>query len=193
MFGVENFLGTMRVSRKLTAGFALAIILMSVASIVGLLATRTSEARIESMLRVDAVLAAEGADMRAVLLELRVHEQDLILNAADPAKVTAAEAAWNARFAEQVATTNTVDKAATETADHELLAAVAKVHTAYATAFHKLVADVRAGSLATPQAASAAFAPISTQLEELDETITKFYESHEEAMVAQGQAIARSM
>jgi|GEM_PF-3515942 len=193
MFGVENFLGSMRVSRKLTAGFALAIILMSAASIVGLLATRTSEAGIERMLRVDAVLAAEGADMRAVLLELRVHEHELILNVADPAKVTAAEAAWNARYAEQLATTITVDKTAVVATDHELLAGVTKVHAAYGAAFHKLIADVRAGAITTTQAAAATFAPISAQLEELDETITKFYESHEEAMVAEGQAIARSM
>src|SRR5215470_12703611 len=121
MFRVENFLGSMRVSRKLTAGFVLVIILMAAASVANLVTTRSHLPGLDRMVNTDAVLAFEGADLRAVLLEMRRYEKDLFLNIADPAKVTDYEAKWKEHYEEQIHTLGELDKVAIEKADHDEL------------------------------------------------------------------------
>ena len=59
MFRVEKFLGSMRVSRKLTAGFVLVIALMAAASVANLVTTRSHLPGLEKMVHVDAVLASK--------------------------------------------------------------------------------------------------------------------------------------
>jgi hypothetical protein len=101
MFRVENFLGSMRVSRKLTASFVLVIGLMAAASAFGLVTTRSNLPILDRIVRVDAVLAGEGADLRSVLLEMRQHEKDLVLQVDSPAKIADNETKWNARHPRQ--------------------------------------------------------------------------------------------
>src|SRR5262245_41515022 len=104
MFRVESILGSMRVSRKLTAGFVLVIALMGAASVVNLMSTRSHLPRLDYMVEVDAVLAFEGADLRAVLLEMRRYEKDMFLNLADAAKLTDYEGKWKEHYDEQIHT-----------------------------------------------------------------------------------------
>jgi twitching motility protein PilJ len=183
----------MRVSRKLTASFVLAIALMSAASVVDLVTTRVSQGKLERMVRSDSILVAEGADARAVFGELRRHEQDIYIDVADPTKVTDNEAKWNTQYTEQVGTLDNLDAAAIVAADRTLLAAMRKTHTAYAAAFHKMVADVRAGKVTTTAGAVAEIAPIKAELDELDEQLRKFYEDHQLVLLAAGQGVASSL
>jgi len=193
MFRVAKLLGSMRVGRKLTVAFVLAIALMATASVFGLVTNRANLPRIDRMLSVSAVLAAEGADARAVLLELRQHEKDLFIHVNDAAKLAANETEWTARYDEQIHTFEVLDKTATAAADHEAIAGMRKTTVAYGTAFRKVIADVRAGVVTTTAAAVAALAPGEHEIDELDEVITKWYEGHEVAMVGEGEAIERSM
>src|SRR5947207_4501614 len=130
MFRVEKFLGSMRVSRKLAAAFMLVIGLMAAASIVGLVTTRSNLPRLDYMVKIDANLAFEGADVRAVLLEMRRYEKDIFLNVADPAKVTEYEGKWKEHYAEQINTIETLEKVAIDKADHDELATIRKVTVA---------------------------------------------------------------
>jgi methyl-accepting chemotaxis protein len=193
MFRVEKILGSMRVSRKLTAGFVLVIALMAAASVVNLATTRSHLPGLDYMVRVDAMLAFEGADVRAVLLEMRRYEKDMVLSIADPAKVTEYEAKWKEHYDEQLATVETLEKIATQPVDHEMLINIKKVTVAYGATVTKVVADMRSGALTTPAAANAALAPAKEPIRELDETVTKWYESHETRTSDSGAAIARAM
>ena len=193
MFRVENFLGSMRVSRKLTASFALVIALMSTASVVGLVSSRANLPRMDRMLTVEAVLAAEGADVRAVLLELRQHEKDILLHIADPAKVAAIATEWTEHYNEQIHTLEVLDRAAIAAADHEAIAQFRKTTIAHGAVINKLITDARAGAVNTIAAGEAALAPVAEAIDALDETITKWYEGHEVAMVDEGSAIERAM
>jgi twitching motility protein PilJ len=193
MFRVEKFLGSMRVSRKLTAGFVLVIALMAVASVVNLMTTRSHLPRLDRMVQTDAVLAFEGADLRAVLLECRRYEKDMFLNLETPAKVTEYEAKWNEVYNEQIGTLDKLDKVAIEAADHEFLTATRKTMVGYAAALRKVLADARAGTITTPAAANAAFTPAKEAIRDLDETITKFYEGHEVTTADSGAAIEHAM
>jgi methyl-accepting chemotaxis protein len=193
MFRVEKFLGSMRVSRKLTAAFVLVIALMGTASVAGLVTTRSHLPRIDHMLKIDAILAFEGADARAVLLELRQNEKDILLNLGDPAKVAENEAKFNEHYAEQIGTLELLDRTAVAASDHEALATFRKLTVAYGAALHKVIADLRAGTITTAAAATAALAPVTGPVDDLDETITKWYESHEELTAQHGAAIQSAM
>ena len=193
MFRVENFLGSMRVSRKLTAGFVLVIVLMAAASVANLVTTRSHLPGLDRMVNTDAVLAFEGADLRAVLLEMRRYEKDLFLNIADPTKVSEYEAKWKEHYDEQIHTLDSLDKVAVAAADKEYLTKVRKETIAYGAAVHKVVADMRSGAITTPTAANLAFAPAKDAVREQDEELTKWYESHEELTADGGSAIQRAM
>src|ERR1043166_2115179 len=193
MFRVEKLLGSMPVSRKLTAGFVLVIALMAAASVANLTTTRSHLPGLEKMVLVDAILAFEGADLRAVLLEMRRYEKDLFLNIADAAKVTEYEGKWKEHYDEQIGTLDKLDKVAVTAADHEMLNKVRKETVAYGAAVKKTLADMRSGGLTTPGAANAAFTPSKDAMRELDEEITKWYESHEDATADGGATIERAM
>ena len=194
MFRVEKFLGSMRVSRKLTAGFVLVIGLMAAASVANLATTRSHLPGLEKMVHVDAVLAFEGADLRAVLLELRSNEKDLFLNVADAAKVTEYETKWKEHYDEQIGTLDKLDKVAITAADREMLAKVRKVHgrlrrgAAQGARRHQVRRDHH------DRGGAAAIAPVARgRRAQLDEEITKWYESHEEATADSGATIERAM
>ena len=193
MFGLVKFLGSMRVSRKLTSSFVLVIALMAVAASFGLVTTRSSQSFVARMLSGDSVLVAEGADARAVFAELRRHEQDVYLFVTDPAKVSDNESKWNTQYAEQLGTLDNLDAAATSAADRTQLAAIRKTHVAYAAAFHRLIADIRAGKVTTTSDAVAVIAPMRADLEELDEVLRKFYDGHQEVLLADGKGVEHAM
>jgi methyl-accepting chemotaxis protein len=193
MFRVEKFLGSMRVSRKLTAAFLLVIALMATASVVGLATTRSHIPRLDHMIKVDAWIAFEGADARAVLNELRENEKDIVLHVGDAAAVTKFEADWTEHYNEQIHTLEVLDKAAELKVDHDFIAKVRTITLAYGAGFRKVVADIKAGVITTTPAALAVVTPIADPLDELDEEITKWYEGHEEATVHAGEAIEQGM
>src|SRR4051812_164234 len=175
MFRIEKFLGSLRVSRKLAAAFALVIGLMAAASVTNLAATRSYLPELQRMVNVEAVLSAEGADSRAVLLELRGDEKDVLLHVNDAARVAAAEKEWGEHYTEQIGTFDLLDKTVITAADREALAAIRKVQVEYGDAVKKLFAGVHAGSITTTAAAVAAIAPVSEAADQLDVTITKWY------------------
>jgi methyl-accepting chemotaxis protein len=193
MFRVEKFLGSMRVSRKLTAGFVLVIALMAAASVANLVTTRSHLPGLEKMVHVDAILAFEGADLRAVLLEMRRYEKDIFLNLADAAKVTEYEGKWKEHYDEQIGTLDKLDKVAITAADHDMLNKVRKETVAYGAALRKTLADMRSGALSSPAAANTAFTPSKDMVRDLDEEITKWYESHEDNTAEGGATIERAM
>jgi len=193
MFRIEKFLGSMRVSRKLTATFAVVIAMMATASVVGLVTTRSHIPRLDRMVKVEAFIAFEGADARAVLNELRENEKDVVLHVGDAAAVTKFETDWTEHYNEQIHTLDALDKAATEQADHDFIAHVRKLTLAYGAGFKKAVADIKSGALKDTPAALAAVTPIADPMDELDEAITKWYEGHEEKTVEDGQAIEAGM
>jgi twitching motility protein PilJ len=180
----------MRVSRKLTAGFVLVIALMVTASAYGLVTTRSHVPRLDHMVNVDAMLAFEGADVRAVLLEMRHFEKSMFLNIGNAEKIAKNETGWTEHYDEQIHTLETIDKIAQQTADHEMIANIRKITVAYGAAVRKTVAEMRAGTITTTAAAYAAMDSFVEPLDELDDVVTKWYESHEQQTEESGKAIA---
>ena len=193
MFRIGKFLAALRVSRKLTAAFTLVIGLMASASVVNLAATRSHLPGLQRMLTVDAILAGEGADARAVLLELRSAEKNTLLHIDAPTAVKAGETEWNARYTEQLGTLDLLDRTVITASDREALAGIRNVQVTYGDAVRKLFAGIHAGSIATTAAAAVAVAPVDEAADQLDESITKFYEAHEKLLTDNGAAIERSM
>jgi twitching motility protein PilJ len=183
----------MRVSRKLTAGFVLVILLMASASVANLIATRSHLPNLERIVHTDSILGFEGADLRAVLLELRRYEKDVFLNIADPAKTTEYMGKWKAHYDEQIGTIGHLEKVAVTPGDHEYLAGARKVMMAYGEAMQKILVDVRAGTITTPAAANAAFTPYKDAVRDLDETLKTWYESHEQRTFEGAATIERAM
>jgi methyl-accepting chemotaxis protein len=193
MFRIEKFLGSLRVSRKLAAAFVLVIALMAAASVTNLAATRSYLPELQRMVNVEAILAGEGADARAVLLELRGDEKNVLLHVNDAAKVTASEKEWDEHYTEQIGTFDLLDRTVITAADRVALAAIRKVQVEYGDAVKKLFAGIHAGSITTTAAAVAAIAPVSEAADQLDETVTRWYESHERLLASQGAAIEHAM
>jgi methyl-accepting chemotaxis protein len=193
MFRIENVLGSMRVSRKLTAAFVLVIALMATASLYGLVVNRSNLPDLERIVHVDAVLASEGGDARTVLAVLRQHERDIVIHVADRTAVTEFENKWYLRYTEQLGTYDILDKTAVVAADHEAIASFRAATVSYSTTLRKLIADSHAGTITTTPAAEAALAAIQPQLEALDHSITKFYENHEVLLTEQGDGIQTKM
>ncbi|HZJ63718.1 MAG TPA: methyl-accepting chemotaxis protein [Kofleriaceae bacterium] len=180
----------MRVSRKLTAGFVLVVALMLTASAYGLVTTRSHVPRLDHMVNVDAMLAFEGADVRAVLLEMRHFEKSMFINIGNAEKIAKNETGWTEHYDEQIHTLETLDKIAQQTADHEMIANIRKLMIAYGAAVRKTVAELRAGTITTTAAAYAAMDSFVEPLDELDDVITKWYEGHEQQTEESGKAIA---
>src|SRR5262249_42837330 len=63
----------------------------------------------------------------------------------------------------------------------------------YGDALQKILVDVRAGTITTPAAANTAFAPFKDQVEDLDETLKTWYESHEQRTFEGAASIERAM
>jgi len=193
MFRIEKILGSMRVSRKLTAGFALAIALMAVASAVGLVTSRTNNARIDRMLRFDAVLAADGAAARAQVLELRRYEKDMFINIEKADKVTEYEGKWNAAYGKLGELLDRLDKTAGAGPDHEAIAAARDSLATYTTALKKVVSDIRSGAVTATAAANLALTPFKDPIRVLDDTLRKFADDHQQTMTDHGAAIDASV
>ena len=193
MFRIEKILGSMRVSRKLTAGFAFAIALMAVASAVGLVTSRTNNARIDRMLRFDAVLAADGAAARAQVLELRRYEKDMFINIEKADKVTEYEGKWNAAYGKLGELLDRLDKTAGAGPDHEAIAAARDSLATYTTALKKVVSDIRSGAVTATAAANLALTPFKDPIRVLDDTLRKFADDHQQTMTDHGAAIDASV
>jgi len=193
MFRIEKILGSMRVSRKLTAGFALAIALMAVASAVGLVTSRTNNARIDRMLRFDAVLAADGAAARAQVLELRRYEKDMFINIEKADKVTEYEGKWNAAYGKLGELLDRLDKTAGAGPDHDAIAAARDSLATYTTALKKVVSDIRSGAVTATAAANLALTPFKDPIRVLDDTLRKFADDHQQTMTDHGAAIDASV
>jgi len=193
MLRIEKILGSMRVSRKLTAGFALAIALMAVASAVGLVTSRTNNARIDRMLRFDAVLAADGAAARAQVLELRRYEKDMFINIEKADKVTEYEGKWNAAYGKLGELLDRLDKTAGAGPDHEAIAAARDSLATYTTALKKVVSDIRSGAVTATAAANLALTPFKDPIRVLDDTLRKFADDHQQTMTDHGAAIDASV
>ena len=182
MFGIEKLMSSMRVGRKLTAGFALAIGLMAVASVVGLITSRSNQQRIEHLVQVDSTLAAEGAGARAASLELRRYEKDMFLNIEDAKKVTDYEGKWRAQVDVLLRHLDRIEKTAESVADRAVAPRLREHVTTYTTALTQVLADMRAGKVTTPQQGNSALAPSKKAIQVLEEDLTSFAASHRAAM-----------
>ncbi|HET7500285.1 MAG TPA: methyl-accepting chemotaxis protein [Kofleriaceae bacterium] len=193
MFRVEKILGSLRVNAKLTAAFALVIGLMAAASVSGLVSSRSNLTRINRMVVIDAALAREGARATGNLLELREAERDMVLEIGEAGKLKALQAKWEASFAEELNTFAALDKVATAAAEREAIAEMRKITTGYGEAIRKMIADAGRGAITTTEAAAAALDPVQDSIDQLDEAVTKWSETHEAAIADTGTAISREM
>lgn len=193
MFRIERYLGAMRVTRKLTAGFLLAVAFMAAASAVGLVTSRANQDRIAQMLRVDAVLAADSAAARSQVLELRRYEKDMFINIEKPDKVTEYEGKWAAADGRLGDRLERLEKVAVTLPDHQAVTAARDALATYANALKKVIADIRAGTITTTAAANVALTPFKDPIRLLDDTLNKFAEDHQEAMRRQGVVVGNAV
>jgi methyl-accepting chemotaxis protein len=193
MFRIEKFLASLSVSRKLALGFGLAIGLMVIASIIGLTTSRTNQRRVQQMIRVDAVLAAEGAEARSEVIELRRFEKDAFLSFDTPAKVTEYEAKWNAALAILERNLATIEKISVSAVDRDAVNKMRDNVAAYTTAFKKILGDIRAGAFTSASAANSAITPFKEPIRQLDEIMNKFAKEHQDKMTASSLVIEKSI
>jgi methyl-accepting chemotaxis protein len=193
MFRIEKFLASLSVSRKLNLGFGLAIGLMVFAAIISLSTSRTNQRRVEEMIRVDAVLAADGAEARSEVIELRRFEKDAFLNFDNPTKVTEYEAKWNAALAVLERNLASIEKISVSAVDRDAVNKMRDNVAAYTTAFKKILGEIRAGAFTSASAANTAISPFKEPIRQLDETMNKFAKEHQDKMTASSLVIEKSI
>ena len=193
MLRIKNFLAALRVTQKIAAGFALAIAFMAAASAVGVVTTRSNQARITAMLHTDALLAADSARARAEVRQLRRWEKDMFLNIGKLDKIAEYEGQFAGNYARVIELQDRLDKTAVTAADREAIARTRTELATYSSALKKIVADERAGLYTTASAANDAMTPFKDSPRLLDETFDKFATDHEAAMAAAGDAVESSV
>ncbi len=193
MFGIEKLMSTMRVSRKLTAGFAVAIGLMALASIIGLYTSRANQRELQHLVNTDATLAAEGAAARALVVTLRQYEKDMFINLETADKVTEYEGKWNANHDKLLASLAAIETTADLAADRKTVGEMRDRLAAYSAGLKSVVVDLRAGKFATAGAANAAMAPFKPAIRELEDIEENFAKTHGDAMRRQSSEIESSV
>jgi methyl-accepting chemotaxis protein len=130
---------------------ALMVIAVAVSGYLGLQhVTQTSE---EVLLR-DAQIAERALSARSSSLQLRRYEKDYFLNIGAPEKQAEYLEKWKKAFGDLSQQLTDLDGMIASQKDHDILKTMREDLAAYDAGFAKVGAAVRAGTLATPQAAN---------------------------------------
>jgi methyl-accepting chemotaxis protein len=118
----------------------------------------------------DAFMAEEALEVRAAALQLRRFEKDYFLNIGATDKQTEYLVKWHDARAELVRHLEELQRLVTSASDKQILAQMLVDLAAYESGFEKVRTALKAGEIATPQAANLALIPYKDHIRGLDKT-----------------------
>jgi len=169
-------LSSMSLGKRLGLAFAILVVLVVSTAGVGYWGMSSVATVATHVVRVDVVKADASAMMEVATLELRRFEKDYFINIGDPSKQSEYLDKWvQARetLRGEIATIRALPMSGDETSKVD---AMERALSEYEAGFLRVRDQMRAGALATPQAANAAIAPDKDSIRALEENSHVFSE-----------------
>jgi methyl-accepting chemotaxis protein len=160
----------LRIGTRLWAALALLALLVIAAAFSGRLALSHVQDTTQEILLSDAFMAEEALEVRAAALQLRRFEKDYFLNIGATDKQTEYLVKWHDARAELVRHLEELKRLVTSASDKQILAQMLVDLAAYEIGFEKVRTAMKAGEIATPQAANLALTPYKDHIRGLDKT-----------------------
>lgn len=176
------------ISRKITAGFALLIVLLIAVGISGVYHMRSSATMVKQLLATDLVYGVGMTDFTEDILLLRRYEKDLFMNLHKPEKVKEYKEKWDKTLSNSKNTLSDLAKVASNEQKNDLQGLSSGID-AYASAFNEVATQVAAGKFTTTQEANEAFDKNKALIRKLAEDS----DEHAEAAIQAVNAIAEKV
>ncbi len=155
---------------RMVMGVAIMSFLIVAVAVSGRLGLRHVVDTTQDILVRDAHVSEEALQARAATLLLRRYEKDYFLNIGAPDKQADYLEKWNGARDALLGRLDALDRLVSSEDDHATLKTMRADLMTYLAGFDKVAADVRSGTLATPQAANGALTAYKDAIRRLDAT-----------------------
>ncbi len=176
-------LKNIKIGQRLSLGFGVVLAMLVTVAAVGYSSMSSSASVSTRILDDDIPLVQAGHKIHATTLELRRFEKDMFLNLGNAEK----EADYLARWTDQrtrlhEALTGAEGVPALAEIDREALRVMKREADGYEEALHKVLAQIRAGAITTPQDANVAMSAHKDTIRSLEERAAEFGTRHASVM-----------
>jgi len=141
-------------------------------------------------LRTDASIAENAQRGRASTLELRRFEKDIFLSVDSPAQVSAYVEKWKDQEAQLIERLGVLERLADHEEDRALVRSMRRDARTYAEGMRKIIGDLQAGGITTPQAGNEAVLPLKGEIRRLEQTAYDLALDHSNSIEATAKVLA---
>ncbi|MDD2852310.1 MAG: bacteriohemerythrin [Desulfuromonadaceae bacterium] len=143
--------GNLKIGVKLTAGFGIILVLLAAIGVCGYLGAGKMRTIAEDAINIDGKVIEQAERIRMNILQLRRFEKDLFLNVASSDKVTEYRGKWDKAREQLLERITAVTRLSSEPRDKETMEKIRSASLLYVNGFNKVVEQVRAGAVITPE------------------------------------------
>ena len=181
-------LKNLKIGKRLSLSFALVLLLMSGATIVGYIAVSSLSTLTVDLLNGELKSLVNATLARGGVRNLRRYEKDLFLNLKSPEKVQEYQDKWQAAHEQVRAHLNLLDKYTSLPEDKADLQKIKADLATYDTAFQQIVRQIHDGQIQDPAAANEALTPHKEAIRNL-EAVTNEMATRAEKRMAQKESV----
>jgi methyl-accepting chemotaxis protein len=186
-------LKAMKIGTRLAMGYGLVLALMGAVGAAGYWGLERVADLGREILKVSSPLVEHSQRARANTLGLRRFEKDYFLNIGSPDKEADYLAKWKDEKKRLEERLDELDRLVQNDGDRETVRTMRKDAALYEEAFQKVLAQIREGSVKTPQEANAAIIPFKDDVHRVEQTAYDFSIKHSKAMESLDPFLAESV
>jgi hypothetical protein len=183
-------LRSLSIGRRMWLAFGVLQALLLLLAAAEYLSLLKMSATATGLLRRDAASVENAHQARASTLELRRFEKDIFLNVGSPAQVSAYVEKWKDQQAQLIERLDVLERLADQQKDRDVLRSMRRDAATYADGMRKIIGDIQAGGITTPQAGNEAVLPIRTEVRRLEQTAYDFALEHSSSLEASDKVLA---
>jgi methyl-accepting chemotaxis protein len=172
----------LKIGRRLALAFGLVVVLTGAVSAAGYWGLTTLANLARHVVKLDAPSVEHSQRARANTLGMRRFEKDYFLNAGSAEKEAEYLAKWRDQKKRLDERLDELERLAKAETDLEVVRSLRKDASAYEEGFLKVVEEIRAGRITTPQAANEAIGPVKDDIRRLEDDAYELSMKHSKAM-----------
>jgi hemerythrin-like metal-binding protein len=164
----------LKISTKLTAGFGLVLALLAAIGVCGYFGAKTMRTIADDAINTDGKIIEHSERIRMNILQLRRFEKDLFLNIASGDKVTEYQGKWDKAREQLHERITAVTKLSSDPRDKEAMEKIGSASLLYVNGFNKVVEQVRAGVVRTPEDGNRAIGEYKSNIHDMEKVSGDF-------------------
>jgi methyl-accepting chemotaxis protein len=166
--------GNLKIGVKLTAGFGIVLVLLAAIGICGYVGAGKMRAIADKAINTDGKVIEHAERIRMNILQLRRFEKDLFLNCASADKVTEYQGKWDKAREQLLERLTAVTKLSNDPRDKEAMEKIRSASLLYVNGFAKVVEQVRAGAVTTPDEGNRAIGEYKASIHDMEKVSGDF-------------------